>query len=188
MKPMQDAQELDAFGTVLAQEQCRSYLEIGSKFGSSLRRIASFLPKGSRIVSVDLPNMPATLQKKVQSEKDLEKTITDLQDAGYDAHLIWGDSTAPATIEKVRMLGPFDAIFIDADHTLPYVTQDWTNYAPMARIVAFHDIAWRRDPGWSGNYVIEVPGYWNELKKHYRHVEIKYCKTSDNGIGVLWRI
>jgi hypothetical protein len=37
-------------------EGVRSYLEIGAKFGGSLWRAAQALPKGSRIVAVDLPN------------------------------------------------------------------------------------------------------------------------------------
>jgi hypothetical protein len=41
---------------LLQREGVRSYLEIGSKFGGSLWRVANSLPPGSRIVSVDLPN------------------------------------------------------------------------------------------------------------------------------------
>jgi hypothetical protein len=44
-----------AFAPLLVREGVTSYLEVGSKFGGSLWRAANALPKGSRIVSVDLP-------------------------------------------------------------------------------------------------------------------------------------
>jgi hypothetical protein len=90
-------------------------------------------------------------------------------------------------IEKVRALGPFDAVMLDADHRLPGVTADWINYGPMGRMVAFHDIAWRRAPEWVGTR-IDVPQFWDSIKGHYRHEEFRFCPTGkNNGIGVLWR-
>ena len=64
---------------------------------------------------------------------------------------------------------------------------DWQNYGPLARIVAFHDIGWRREANWPGKR-IAVPEVWNEIKAGYRFEEIKLCPTGkNNGIGVLWR-
>jgi predicted O-methyltransferase YrrM len=71
---------------------------------------------------------------------------------GFDTHLIWGDSTAAEVIEKLMALGPFDAIFIDANHTSLIVEKDWANYGPMGRIVAFHDIGWHRAPEWKDRH------------------------------------
>lgn len=183
MNMLQVDEEIDGLADILVQEGVRSYLEIGSKFGGSLLRVAERLPVGSRIVSVD---MPKGTKSWPQSEIDLKAAIAKLREKGYDAHLIWGDSTAPAVIEQVRALGPFDAIFIDANHTLPYVEKDWANYGPMARIVAFHDIGWRRGPDWEGCR-IDVPEFWDRVKQDHRHQELKFCPTGkNNGIGVLW--
>lgn len=172
----QDAAEISAFAELLAREGVRSFLEIGSKFGSTLRVVANALPVGSRIVSVDLNiNGPR-----------LGAAINDLVEAGYDARLIVGDSRDPETIRRARKFGPYDAVFIDAGHKLAEVTDDWNNYGPMSRIVAFHDIAWTRDE--TETRRIEVPKLWNVLKCQYRHVELKMCPTgNNNGIGVLWR-
>lgn len=184
MTILQDDAEIDGLAALFAEEGVRSFLEIGSKFGGSLSRIASRLPLGSRVVSVDLPKGTKAWP---QSEVDLRATIQRLQTQGYDARLIWGDSTAPAVIEQVRALGPFDAIFIDANHTLPFVQKDWANYGPMGRLVAFHDIAWKRAPTWEGTR-IDVPEFWDRIKAGYRHQEFKFCPTGkNNGIGVLWR-
>lgn len=59
---------------------------------------------------------------------------------------IWGDSTDPMEIKYVHDMipkGSLDLLFIDADHTLLNVTQDYENYKDLVRkggVIAFHDI------------------------------------------------
>ncbi len=172
--------ELAAFIDILKRENVRSYLEIGSKFGGSLWRVALALPNGSRIVSVDLP------YGDKETQPALESCVRNLCLKGYDAHCYLGDSTSPEAIEYAGFLGPYDVVFIDANHTLPFVTEDWNNYGPMARIVAFHDIGWLPRPPPSKKMPIDVPELWNSIKGGYRHEEIKMCDR-DNGFGILWR-
>lgn len=183
---LQDPEEIDALAELFAKEGVKSYLEIGSKFGGSLKKIAEALPIGSRIVSVD---MPKGTKAWPESSAALTAVCKDLRAKGYDARVIWGNSQDQKIVDEVRALGPFDAIMLDADHRLPGVTSDWNNYGPMSRsIVAFHDIAWRRAAEWEGTR-IDVPQFWNDLKLKYRHQEFKFCPTGkNNGIGVLWKI
>ncbi len=183
---LQNLSEWSNFVELLRNEGVRSYLEIGSKHGGSMWRMGSRLKKGSRLVSVDLPHGDQSFKENLPN---LQACIERLKKEGYDAHLIVADSTDPETVEKVRALGPFDACFIDANHTLPYVTKDWENYGPMCRIVAFHDIGFFRQGGQApgpGKMPIHVPGFWKEIKNGYKFVEFKHDKQ-DNGIGVLWR-
>lgn len=183
---LQDPAELEQFLKILNRENVQRYLEIGSKHGGSLWRIARSLPVGSRVVSVDLPQGDTSFK---ETEENLKACVQHLRKLRYNSHLIIGDSTDPEVIEKARALGPYDCVLIDANHTEPYVRQDWASYGPMARIVAFHDIGWitgDRPP--SKKYPIEVPKVWAEIKQPYRHTEIKLCHTKrDNGIGMLWR-
>lgn len=181
----QDEAEIAAFCDILRAEGVGSYLEIGSKFGGSLWRAATSLPPGSRIVSVDLP---AGTKAWTASRKSLLACIEELSRRGYDARVIWGSSFDAEVIEQVRALGPFDACLIDGDHRMPGVTQDFANYGPMARIVAFHDLAWKRAPEWVGTR-IDVPEFWASIKGDYdRTEELILCPTGkNNGIGVLWR-
>jgi cephalosporin hydroxylase len=182
-KAQQNQQELDAFVKLLKNEKIASFLEIGSKFGGVIWAVAKIMPPASKIVSVDWANQPWGRSDSVQS---LKACFQELKAVGHDAHLLDGDSTAPEIVEKVYALGPFDACFIDANHTLPYVTKDWNNYSKICKLVAFHDIsAWRPNNDWRGRIPIEVPMLWNEIKKDHRHVEIK-LDPRDNGIGVLW--
>lgn len=181
----QDPAEIAAFCALLAAEGVGSYLEVGSKFGGSLWRAANALPTGARIVSVD---MPGGTKAWKESQASLTACHEALRALGYDTHAVWGDSKDPGVIAQVRALGPFDAALIDADHRLPGVTADFANYGPMARIVAFHDLAWRRAPEWVGTR-IDVPEFWASIKGDYaRTQEIVLCPTGkNNGIGVLWR-
>lgn len=181
-KALQFDAELNAFIEILMSEKVRSYLEIGSKFGGSLWRIANALPKDARIVSVDMPWGDRSTIPHLQA------CIAAIKESGRAASLLLGDSTDERIVEDARKLGPFDCVLIDANHTLPYVTRDWENYGPMASIVAFHDIAWRRPLEWKGGYRIDVPQLWESIKGGYRHREIKLDPTGqDNGFGVLWR-
>lgn len=186
---LQNVAELQTFIALLKQESVRSYLEIGCKFGGSLWMIANALPTGSRVVGVDLPHGDTSFK---ESEPHLIACGKELKRKGYDARIIIGDSTDRAVIEQVRALGPYDAIFIDANHTLPYVNKDWANYGGLGKLVAFHDINFYRPGGMKpGKKPIEVPQVWQALKQHYRHMEIIKGVTDanasrDNGIGVLW--
>jgi predicted O-methyltransferase YrrM len=181
---LQHEAELVAFVALLREHKVTSYLEIGAKFGGSLWRIGSALPLGSRVVAVDLPG---GTEEWEFSKVSLTACVDQLKNAGRDVHLVLGDSTDATIVSAVRELGPFDAVLIDGDHRLCGIRKDWENYGPLARIVAFHDIAWRNEPKERG-YQIDAPAFWNELKGGYEHVEIKADPTGrDNGIGVLWR-
>lgn len=120
------------------------------------------------------------------TEPVLRKCVADLSAMGYDAHLFLGDSTDPEIIECVKELCPYDAVFIDANHTYEYVTKDWVSYGSMSRkIVAFHDINHTK-PVPPGRKPIEVKRLWDHLKTQYSNLE--YCyDDGHNGIGVIFK-
>lgn len=179
---LQNAAELDWLIDLFAREGVRSYLEIGSRFGGSLWAIGRSLPKGSTIVSVDLPGSK-------DAREELEACVRRLMSDGYDAKLIFGNSAHDTTKFAVRRAGPFDACLIDGDHTMPGIRNDWEAYGPMCRMVAFHDIAWRRSPEWKEGQRIDVPEFWESIRGQYKWwEEARFCPTGkNNGIGVLWR-
>lgn len=182
---LQDLREFDEFLRFIHKNEVKSYLEIGSKHGGSLWRIGSSLPVNSRVVSVDLPHGDTSFK---ESEPHLRACVEELKKKGYDAHLFLTSSADPSTIESVRALSPFDLLFIDANHTEPFVRHDWSVYGPMAKIVAFHDVSHVHIPNNSKKMPIEVSKVWNEIKHQYKHQEIRLCQhTNTNGIGILWR-
>ena len=177
--------EVEWLQTLIHKNDVRSYLEIGGWYGGTLWAYGGALPKGSRIVCVDRPQDGERLAS-------LNQCCDALRHLGYDVHLLIGDSGERRVIEEARRLGPYDLAFIDADHVLDAVRKDWANYAPMSRIVALHDINWKRPAGWTdwtSGRPINCPEFWEETKASGVRFEEARLDPSgrSNGIGVLWR-
>lgn len=178
--------ELDSLIEILVREKVTRFLEVGSRYGGSLWRIAKALPKGSIIVSCDSGGGMGG--NKEGAKESLVECIARLRVDGYHAHLIVGDSHKEDTIKAVLKHAPFDAAFIDGDHEYRGVMQDWKNYGPHARIVAFHDIGWIKPHDYKQSKMVEVPQFWAEVKqKHLTEEFIDYSTGRTMGIGVLWQ-
>jgi Methyltransferase domain len=182
---LQDPEEFISLCQLLRTENVRSYLEIGSFSGGSIELVATYLPKGSRIVVVDKPWNSTKAAR-------LHGVLKRLKQEGYDTHLIAGDSTDPKVISAANKLGPYDAVFIDGDHRFSYVKNDWLNYGAMGRIIGFHDVA-RDLPQNQYGGPHEVASFWKSLKGDHVCAEFISDKTrarTDNkaayGIGVIW--
>lgn len=168
------------------REQVTRFLEIGSRYGGSLWRIASIMPKGSLIVSVD--SGKGMGGRKPGASESLKDCVAELRRLGHEAHLFVGHSQDERIVSQVAGLAPFDAVFIDGDHALPGVTRDWENFGQMARVVAFHDVGFIKPADYSNAKMVEVPILWDRIKRRFRHVEFIDRSTGGNmGIGVLWR-
>lgn len=177
-EPVQNLNELEQLVRIFKEENVRSYLEIGAKFGGSLWALGTAMPKGSRIVAIDLP---FGTFKWPDSERSLRECAERLrQEFNHKVTLLWGNCTTLWIIEEAKANGPYDAVFIDANHTRKFVEHDWKVYGPMAPMVCFHDIGWVDKKG------IDVPAFWNDVKRQYEHHEI-CAEPGKNGIGVLWR-
>jgi len=175
---------LAEFLEFVRQQKIKSYLEIGCKFGGLVWQVAQALEPHATIVAVDLPNSG---WGRSDSEESLRRCIDALKALGHSAHLILGDSTSEEVVHRVAALAPFDLIFIDANHTEPYVRKDFANYSHLAPICCFHDIGWN-NPTPPGRLPIEVPKVWADIKNLYRFGanfrEIKHDK-GHNGIGIM---
>lgn len=181
-KPTQKPEELAWLIDLLRREGVTRYLEIGALYGDTFRQVAEALPTRARCVAVDLPGAP---WGRGGSLPRLKRHVAALREAGRDAHLLIGDSGAPNVTRMVARLGPYEAVLIDGDHSLSGCWRDWKTYGAMGRIVAFHDIAWRRGPKWTGRQ-IEVPAVWRRLKAEHSTSEI-IAQPGDCGIGVVFR-
>lgn len=148
----------------------RRVLEIGSDFGGTLYGWITHAPAHSVIVNVD------------DRCVDRETWALWARDHGVTLHTIQGDSRAADTIAAAAAHGPFDWIFIDAEHSYPFVSLDWANYGPLSTpggIVAFHDINERNGYG--------VSQVWREIQAQ-GHVtqEINAQLPSLCGVGVVY--
>ncbi len=95
-----------------------------------------------------------------------------------------GDSHDKRIIDKIRVLGPYDFVFIDAGHYYKEVKLDWENYRSMVRpggLMCFHDIL--THPAWPS---IEVGRLWDEIKQDHLTFEIVADRDAEwGGIGVV---
>ena len=132
----QHRSEVSEFVALMRLYDARSYLEIGCLNGDTLHHIGTRMPRGSRVVGVDLPR---THEVYADAPDCLMRAASDLCRLGQDARVIVGDSHDQAVVKRVRALGPFDALLIDGDHSTAGVLADWENYGPMARLVGIHD-------------------------------------------------
>lgn len=115
-------------------------------------------------------------------EKNQPTPISYTQEVG----MLWGhDSQDESTLLTVKtMLGykGVDFLFIDGDHSLEGVGEDFDAYATLVKkggIIAFHDAVYHQDK------TEEVDLLWNKVKNLYNYVEIKASRNS-TGIGMIF--
>ncbi|MFP4538472.1 MAG: class I SAM-dependent methyltransferase [Dichotomicrobium sp.] len=135
--------ELAEFIALLQAEGVRSYLEIGCLYGDTFHAVGMALPEGARLVAVDLPGWKhgQPIGRHPHSGEYLKRAGADLSRRGRKVDVLLGDSHDVEVVNAVAALGPFDAVLIDGDHTPEGCAEDWRDYGPLGRIVAFHDIA-----------------------------------------------
>ena len=164
MRPIQSQWEIGELFYRVLRQRPRVVLEIGTCHGGTLYLWCQAAQPDALLVSVDLPGGL------------FGGGYRECRGAFYRAfghqrqqlHLVRADSHAPETRERVReILGgqPVDFLFIDADHTYQGVKQDFDQYSPLVApggLIALHDIA----PG-NPNPQIQVPVFWQELKKRF---------------------
>ena len=167
------AQNVDEFSELLNRMNgSKSVLEIGSRYGESLRWFAKNCLKESRIVSVDLGYC---VDSGERSGRWLINVCGEIAEE-HDIYMIEGDSHDPKIIERVKSLGPYDFVFIDGDHSKEGVREDWKNYGPMGKIVAFHDICCLQ----------EVGELWAEILQE-KKCEFFWNEKGGMGIGVVYQ-
>ena len=176
--------ELKSFAKLLQKRGVTRYLEIGARHGDTFHYLVSRLPEGSTAVAVDLPG---GLWGTEASRSHLEKAVADLCKRGYKASCLFGDSQTEATKRLIVGRGPYDAVLIDGDHTLPGVTRDWELYGSMAPIVAFHDIVGTGQAEKVHGNPVQVPILWQSIKASGVPTLEYVGPNSRMGIGVVLR-
>lgn len=177
----QHPEELGAFIDLLMEHGVTRYLEIGARHGDTFHRVMLNLPRGAYGLAVD---QPGALWGTTKSRKALQRAVNDLNGRGYQCQALFANSQNRATRRMVAKRGPFDALLIDADHSLPGVTKDWQLYGDLAPLVAFHDIAGEGQAEKVNGRPVEVPLLWDTIKSSHQVKEF-VAPGSHMGIGVV---
>lgn len=181
----QDHYELKSFLKFVRQEGIKRYCEIGCRNGNTFFYVMRAIGVLGWGAAVDLP-------KNTSSMNNLNAVISELvEELGYrGVFRYWGNSQRADTIRWVHQRGPFDLIFIDADHSFQGVERDFRVYSDIAKFVAFHDIS-AQDDHMADGKPCEVGKFWRILKAR-EHIDNKYSilqeiitPNSQMGIGIL---
>lgn len=156
---MQKQDELEDLLEILVEHPPRRVLEVGCFMGGTL---FAWRQLGADVVAID----------QVVHERF----------RGHGARLIVADSHNPGTFFEVQQLiDDVDLLFIDGDHTLEGVVQDFDWYSSLVRprgLVALHDICVSADPN------VEVWKFWRQLRSAGTRELVRAPKTW-GGIGLL---
>lgn len=148
-----------------------SILEIGCRYGDSLKEMARVARPGAKIRAID-HGMPSG-ECPNPTAKELRAAIKELRAQGYDADVFIGDSHDQETLEWARAQGPFDFVYIDGDHNYEGVRQDLEDYGALAPRVGLHDInAPQLGPS----------RLWAEVSRSHPTQE---CIMSGMGVGIV---
>jgi predicted O-methyltransferase YrrM len=170
--------EFDRLIALYRERKPKRVLEIGTYYGGTLRQWLKHANKGATVVSVDTYAIPrADNRRHYAAWCPVGVRLLSWQGSSHDPHII----------AHVTASGPYDWIFIDADHTLKAVSQDWQVYSKLcaeAGLIALHDIL----PA-PTMPELQVHRLWPKLVKSEARTEelIDDSNASWGGIGIVYR-
>lgn len=188
-RPSQKKSEIVALLRLLRELQPKCVCEIGSYRGGTLAMFCQVAAPNARIMTIDFNFKPEQL-----------KAFRDFAGPGQQITCLKADSHAVETVEQLkRWLGNhrLDFLFIDGDHSLEGVTQDFELFSPLVRaggVIALHDIM----PDYQTRYGTRtqsftggVPLFWAQLKQKWLDAEELIADPEQDGFGIgviNWRV
>jgi len=180
--PLQEHEELVRFLDFLKRETVTSYLEVGVRYGGTFEAVMMRRPPGSRGVALDFPGGDFGADNSIEF---MLGALRRLKRHGYDVSHILGPSSAPEVVMRAAQKGPYDCVFLDADHSYAAIKRDFALYSPMGKMIAIHDIAAPEGFKSRRGTLVDVARFWREIKDKYRSHEI-IVPGSNMGIGIVW--
>lgn len=183
--PSQKKTELRKYYDLLKTSEARNICEIGTFRGGSLFITCQAAPENANIISVDI-NYPFSKRLVFKKFAKPGQRLTTLKGSTQE-------HKTEAKIRRVLDGQPLDFLFIDGDHSLFGVMNDFVRFQPLVReggLIVFHDInpdQRLRTGQKTTSYVGEVPLFWKFLKDTgYQAEEFTDDPNQDGfGLGVI---
>jgi predicted O-methyltransferase YrrM len=172
--------EILAFLALARDFRPKTVLEIGTADGGTQFLLGSALPEATLVLGLDL---------FVQNRRLLRH----FGRPGCRQEFVDGSSHSAATADRIRGIldeRRLDVLFIDGDHTLDGVRDDFERYAPFVRpggLVAFHDIVPDHRTRYgrnTGRYSGDVPKFWQEIRGTFPRTWEFIADPGQDGLGI----
>jgi predicted O-methyltransferase YrrM len=181
----QNSGEFEQLLEVVKTLKPRHVLEIGSLLGGTLWHWMKNMPKGGKIMSIDVIVPRSDPRHREQMRLRAEQWPSWAKECGVELLAFEGPSRQQDTIRAAaRFIEPIDFLFIDGDHSEDGARMDFINYLPLVKaggVIAMHDIDFNN--GDSGCFVKPV---WQDIKTLHFKCEEFIEKPGDRGIGVIY--
>lgn len=182
--PPQDPHEFETLCELVRVLKPHRMLEVGSRHGQSTTRLAeAALPGLLWLTCIDMPDL-AWGHK--DSEANLRYAAEELENRGVTVDLLMVNSHGPEAKEWAQEhAGRVDFIFLDGDHTLQGVREDFDTFSPCLApggVIAFHDIDGQGKQ--SRGQTLGVPAFWAWLKGSGTMETWEYNAKTGYGVGV----
>lgn len=149
----QNPEELANFIVFINEIGIKKYLEIGTNVGATFDFMVEFVGLDGWGIDNDKP--------KFQPDR-----------------IFVGNCNSDDAIKFAESHGPYDLVFIDADHHYESVKRDANNYIKMTKkIIAFHDICGLRT-------CEGAKKYWEEISVKYQTKKTFISKDVDKMVGI----
>lgn len=184
---MQKDTEVKFLMSLVHGHKAKVICEIGSSDGGTLFLLSRAAQPDCRLISIDISYYLSRMFSHRKFAQSKQKIIC-----------IKGDSKSHETIRKVQSAlhgHQIDVLFIDGDHSLEGVMNDFVRYSPLVKkggMIFFHDI----QPDFSmkygkktKNYSGGVPIFWSFLKQAGFQTDesIEDPDQDGFGMGVLYK-
>lgn len=185
--PSQMRTEIKFLYDLIRKTNSMTICEIGTFFGGTLIMFCNAASSDAKILSVD-----------IKSTFNRRQALGRFRRAGQKLKIIVGDSHSVGIENRIKAEfndTGLDFLFIDGDHSLFGVINDFVRYSPLVKpggIVAFHDInpdSFIKTGIKTHSYVGGVPYFWEMIKKSgYKTEEFIEDPNQDGfGIGIIYK-
>lgn len=112
---------------------CSLVIQIGPFRGRSSRAWVDHMKPGGQLIDID-PWLPNRVNR-YSGDEDFEVYKQNMADAHTDGRCMFFRLPSDDGIEQVKGLaGEVDLVFVDGNHTAPFVRRDIKNYLPLVKI------------------------------------------------------
>jgi predicted O-methyltransferase YrrM len=167
----------------LSKRDLKNVLEIGTAVGGGVFALCHIAAPGANIVSVGMPHDNFGDNFKPKTETAIRSYVA----PGQNLKLIRGNSHDPDVRQEIYDATSgdlIDLLFIDGDHSLHGIQQDFLNYQHLVReggLVVIHDIL--QNPL---NPECQVPDFWKSFEGLASTREIKNEEEGHwGGYGII---